>query len=189
VPNEQSPGRATNRIPRRWTDLVEDVVAWTLTVLSLLTVFTAVIVGTGTFGEIAEKLRAEASTRTLVTATVLESVPMLALEQPPSDVPARWIGPDGQPRTDIVTVAAGTNAGDEVPIWMDRSGARVPPPPTQFSAVGAGLLSGFSVLLAGGTVAGTVWLLVRRATVAANARRWGREWDTVGPRWTARGPH
>ena len=120
----------------------------------------------------------------MVTATVLESVPMLAIEQPPSDVPGRWIGPDSQPRTGLVTVGAGTNAGDEVRIWIGQDGARVSAPPTQSNAVGAGLLSGLGVLLVGGTVVGGVWLLVRRATASANARRWEREWDTIGPRWT-----
>jgi hypothetical protein len=185
VPSEQKRCRATDRMPRRWTDLVEDVVAWVLVVVSLLTVIVAFVVGIGTFGDAAEKERAEAGMRTMVTATVLESVPMLALEQPPSDVPARWIGPDGQPRTDLVTVVAGTNAGDEVSIWVDRSGARVPAPPAQLNAVGAGLLSGLGVLFAGGMVLGAVWLLVRRATAAANARMWEREWATIGPRWTA----
>jgi hypothetical protein len=183
VRNEQRGRRATDRIRRRWTDLVEDAVAWALIVLSLMMVIAAFVVGLGTFGESVEKQSAEAGTRTMATATVLESVPILANEQPPSDVPARWIGPDGRPRTGLVTVAAGTNAGNEVPIWLARDGARVPAPPTQSNAVGAGLVSGLGVLLAGETVVGGVWLLVRRATAAANARRWEREWDIIGPRW------
>ena len=173
-----------DRMPRRWTDVAEDAAAWALIVLSLLTVLVATLVGLGTFGDTARKARAEAGTQTMVTATVLESVPMLALEQPPSDVPARWTGPDGEPRTGIVTVVAGTEAGDEVPIWVDRTGVRVPPPQAQLDAAGAAFLSGFAVLIAGETLCGGGWLLVRRVTAAANARRWAREWDTVGPSWT-----
>jgi hypothetical protein len=175
---------SADRMPRRWTDVAEDAAAWALIVLSLLTVLVATVVGLGTFGETARNAHAEAGTQTMVTATVLESVPMLALEQPPSDVPARWTGPDGEPRTGIVTVVAGTKAGDEVPMWIDRTGVRVPPPRPQLDAVGAGFLSGFAVLIAGETLCGGGWLLVRRVTAAANARRWAREWDTVGPSWT-----
>jgi hypothetical protein len=179
--------RATDRMPRRWTDLVEDAVAWALIVLSLLTVLVALIVGVGAYGDTANRARADERKPTMVTATVLESVPMLAVEQPPSDVPVSWIGPDGQSRTGIVTVLAGTMAGAEISIWVDRTGARVPAPQTtKLDAVGAALLSGFGVLLAGETALGAVWVLVRRATAAANARRWEREWKTVGRSWGKR---
>jgi hypothetical protein len=188
VLNEQLHGQAAGRMPRRWTDLVEDGATWVLIVLALLTVTVAFVVGIGTFRDTAEHQRTEAQTRTLVTATVLETAPMLAIEQLAADVPARWIGPDGQPRTGIVTVVAGTFAGDEVSIWVDRNGARIPEPRPQLSAVTGGLLSGLAVLVAGGTLLAAVWLLVKRATAAANARRWGREWAAVGPRWAIRGP-
>ncbi|QYN41054.1 hypothetical protein K1T35_47790 (plasmid) [Pseudonocardia sp. DSM 110487] len=144
----------------------------------------AFVVGNGTFGETAATQRAEAGTRMLVTATALESMPMLALEQPLFGVPARWIGPDGQPRTEMVPVVVGTKAGDEVPIWMDRNGARVPAPSPHSTAVAAGFLSGLGILAAGAAVLGAVWQLVRRSTAAANVRSWGREWATIGPRWT-----
>jgi hypothetical protein len=183
--DEQKGGRATGRMPRRATDLVEDVVAWTLTALLLVTATVALIVGIGTAAGTADEVRAEAGTRTMVTAMLLESVPLLALEQPPSDVPASWTGPDGQPRTGVVTVQS-ANAGDQVPIWIDRDGARVPPPPTESYAVGAGIVSGLGVLLPGWTVLALVWLLVRRATATANARWWERKWDAVGPHWTER---
>jgi hypothetical protein len=172
-----------DRMPRRWTDVAEDAAAWALIGLSLLTILAAMVVGLGAFGDTAQTERA-ADAGTPTTATVLESVPMLALEQPSGDVPARWTGPGGEPRSGIVTVVAGTNAGDEVPIWMDRTGARVPSPRTQLDAIGAAFLSGFAVLIAGETLCGGGWLLVRRVTAAANARRWAREWDTVGPSWT-----
>jgi hypothetical protein len=149
----------------------------------LLTGVIALVVGIGTFGSTAEEARGQAGTGTMVTATYLESVPQLALEQPPSDVPATWTGPDGQPRTGVVA-AVGVRAGDQVQIWVDPYGARVSPPPTQVDAVGAGVTSGLAVLLAGGIVLAAVWLLVRRATDAANVRRWEREWAMVGPRWS-----
>jgi hypothetical protein len=171
-----------DRMPRRWTDVAEDAAAWALIVLSLLTVLAATVVGLGTLGDTARQERAAAGTP--ATATVLESVPMLALEQPSSDVPARWTGPDGEPRTGIVTVVAGTKAGDGVPIWTDPAGARVPSPRTQLDAVGAAFLSGFAVLIAGEAMCGGGWLLVLRVTAAANARRWAREWAAVGPSWT-----
>jgi hypothetical protein len=79
--------------------------------------------------------------------------------------------------------AAGTFAGDEVPIGVDHSGSPVPAPPPQLSAAIKGLLSGLSVLVAGGTVLAAMWLFVRRVTAAANGRQWGREWAAVAPRW------
>jgi hypothetical protein len=104
---------------------------------------------------------------------------MLTIERVAADVSARWTDPDGRPKSGIVTVPAGTFAGDEVPIWVDHSGAPVSAPPPQLSAAFKGLLSGLSVLVAGGTVLAAMWRFVRRVTATANARRWGREWAAV----------
>jgi hypothetical protein len=183
VPNEQMHSQTTSRMPRRWTDLVEHAAAWALIVLALLTATAAVVVGIGTFDDAAEEQRSGAPPRTLVAATVLETAPMLTIDRVAADVPARWTGPDGRPKTGIVTVPAGTFAGDEIPIWVDHSGAPVPAPPPQLRAAIKGLVGGLSVLVAGGTVLAALWLFVRRATAAANARQWGREWATVAPRW------
>jgi hypothetical protein len=169
-------------MPRRWTDLIEHATAWALIVLALLTAPAALVVGIGTFDDAAKEQRG-ARPRTVVAATVLETAPTLTIEHVAADVPARWPGPDGQPKTGIVTVPAGTFAGDEIPIWVDHSGAPASAPPPQLSAATRGLLSGLSVLAAGATVLAAMWLTVRRVTAAVNAHRWGREWATVAPRW------
>lgn len=100
-----------------------------------------------------------------------------------SDVPARWRLSDGATRTGVVRVADGRKAGNEIPIWLDRSGRPVDPP-----------VSALDVWAAGATAAVCGWLVVVGLLalacfgfhVALNRRRfraWQTEWTTVEPKW------
>jgi hypothetical protein len=189
VPGEHEHRRAGDaRIPRRVTDVVEDAVAWLLTAASLLLVALALATGVGAHDRAAERARTEAMQLTTVTATLLEPTPGVVSEsgyRPPVDVQARWIGPDGVPRTGRVPVVGAAAAGSDVTVWLDRDGA-VTWRSSGIEAVASGVVSGIGVLFVGGVVLVVVWLLVRRAIGAINARRWAREWAVVGPEWTAR---
>jgi hypothetical protein len=186
VPGEQEDRRAAvGRLPRRATDLIEDVVVWVLLCASLLLVAVALIAGVGAHGRVNDRIRTHTDDRTMVPATVLAQAPLVPLD-PGSriGVEAQWVGPDGVRRTGLVPVTGATPAGAEVTVWLDRSGAAVEPPPAGVDAVAAGIFTGIAVLAVGASVLGVVWLLVRRGIDALNCRRWAREWADIGPEWT-----
>lgn len=189
MPNEQKrPVAAATRMPRRPTDLVEDAAAWVVLAAVLLLAVVALAVGIGTYDRIAERARVEAGERTKVTATLLAAAPAVTVQtryRPSIGVEAQWTGPDGASRTGRVPVAGAADAGDEVPVWVDRDGALAKPSTTGFEAVSTGIVSGLGVLLFGAAPLGLAWRLVLRATEAANSRRWEREWAKVGPDWSA----
>ncbi|GAA3064273.1 membrane protein [Pseudonocardia yunnanensis] len=187
VPNEQGRHVENTEMPRRMTDLVEDAVTWVLISASLLLIVAAMVVGVLAHGRVAERALAEGQERTKVTATVLETSPLFPSDsgyQPRVAVEATWVGLDGEPRTGPVPATGGTPAGSEVAVWLDRNGTVVEPPPTGFELVAAGVLAGVGVILLGGSVLALVWVRVKRAINAANARSWEREWDVMGPKWT-----
>lgn len=189
MPNEQKRHVDDTEMPRRRTDLVEDAVTWMLLSASLLLLVAAMVTGVIAHGRVAERALAEAQERTRVTATVLETSPLVPSDsgyQPRVPVEATWVGLDGEQRTGRVPVTGGTPAGSEVAVWLDRDGTVVEPPPTGFEVVAAGVLTGVGVLLLGGSVLVLIWVRVKRAINAANARRWDREWDDIGPKWTDR---
>ncbi|GAA1213386.1 hypothetical protein GCM10009608_57550 [Pseudonocardia alaniniphila] len=186
VPGEQDEQHAAVRkLPRRATDLIEDVVVWVLLSASLLLVAAALIAGVGAHGRVNERIHTQSQDRTMLPARVLAQAPVVPLD-PGSRiaVEVEWVGPDGVRRTGFVPVPAAAPAGSEVPVWVDRTGATVDPPPARVDAVAAGIFTGIAVLAVGASVLGVVWLLVRRGIDAVNARRWAREWADIGPEWT-----
>lgn len=189
MPNGQKRHAEDSEMPRRRTDLVEDAVTWILISASLFLLVAAMVAGLIAHGRVAERALAEAQARTRVTATVLETSPLVPSDsgyQPRVPVEATWVGLDGEQRTGRVPVTGGTPAGSEVAVWLDRDGTVVEPPPTGFEVLAAGVLTGVGVLLVGGSVLALVWVKVERAIDEANARRWDREWDDIGPKWTGR---
>ena len=180
---------AATRIPRRATDIVEDAGAWVLLVAALLLVVVALAVGIGAYTQTAERARVEAQDRTTVTGTLLADAPPVYGQEgypAPVSAEAQWTGPDGGTRTGRVPVTGAADAGDQVLVWVDRGGALAKPPPTGFEAVLTGFVRGLGVLLVGAAPLGLAWLLILRATAAANSRRWEREWAQAGPDWSAR---
>ncbi|WP_433284147.1 Rv1733c family protein [Pseudonocardia sp. CA-142604] len=174
-------------MPRRITDLVEDAVTWMLIAAALLLLVAAMVAGVIAHGRLAERALAEGQERTRVTATVLETSPLFVSDSgyhPRVAVEATWVGLGGEHRTGRVPATAGTPVGSEVAVWLDHNGTVVEPPPTGFEVVAAGVLTGVGVLLLGGSVLALIWVRVKRAINAANARHWDREWDDIGPKWT-----
>ena len=99
-------------------------------------------------------------------------------------VPARWSGPAGQPRSGKVPAPPGSKAGQLVQVWVDGSG-RVTGPPL----VGAELTQrvlGAEVLapLALGVVLLMVAFVVRWLLNRRRLRDWEVGWASIGPRWS-----
>ena len=177
------------RLPRRATDRIEDVVAWLLTTLGLLVAVLAATTGARLHAEGAHRVDVETQERTQVQAVLLERAPTVLGDKArgarpmPVSVPARYPAPDGTERVADAQVQGPLPAGAAVPIWIDRSGKITAPVraahPMASAATGAA-----GVLIVGALVLGGLWAGVRRTILRVNLARWEREWAQVEPRWT-----
>jgi len=95
----------------------------------------------------------------------------------------RWTPPGGTPHTGQAEVPAGTQAGRQVPVWLDGHGALrdnpSDPAQTQARAVVFGLMVSAVLVLVVLGLRGLALLTINhwRATALE------REWAQVGPRW------
>jgi hypothetical protein len=179
------PTRATGRLPRRATDRVEDVVSWVLLAALLVVAVAAVVVGLAV-RDTAARARIESVDRVPATAVLTADAPTVPSPYPTTvrlATPAAWVDAAGRRHTGVVDALEGTPAGTVVPVWLDRSGAVVPAPPTDQEGVIAGVVAGGMVLVGGAVVLGSVWLATRRLTDWRNDLAWEREWARVGPAW------
>lgn len=173
-------------LPRRVTDRVEDVVAWALAAAALLLVVIACVAGLAVYGQAMERAELESRSTSQVSAVLLEDAPLLTGElgeRLPVRAPARWTDPAGREHSGLVTVAAASQAGTEVELWVDKAGEVASRPVRPLNAVVGGITASFGVLCAGGTILGAIWLGVRALTARRNDRSWEREWEQVEPDW------
>lgn len=173
------------RLPRRATDRVEDVVAWLLIAAGLLLVVLAGAAARDVHRDSLERARVENGQRHQVSAVLIAGS---------SGMPgryesriARWTGPDEQPRIGRVPVpGVWGRPGDRVQVWVDDTGAPARPPATSAEAVQAAVVTAVAVLMAGLVLLGAAWLGLRALTARCNDARWEREWARVGPLWSRR---
>jgi len=179
----------STRLPRRPTDHVEDLGAWVLGVLGCFLLLVAVLTGSAADQQVSEQGRAESAVSISVTAVLIEDAPLIVggydNPGPMTSAAARWIAPDGRECTGQVMVGAGRRAGSAVTIWVDRAGAVVDKPATAAGALLTGVSVALGLALADLCVVVIAWMVLRRLTTARNLRRWEREWERVGPGWTA----
>jgi hypothetical protein len=148
----------------------------------------AIAVGQWAYTGAARAERAENAAWHPVTAIVLQGVPKAPANPygaaDVAQVPARWTAPDGTRRTGTVTAAGGTDKGDTMTIWTDRSGVQTGPPlePPQVAdrAVLAGTLTVFGIA----SLLMTIGVLIHRALDRRRLAAWDAEWDVAGPHWT-----
>jgi hypothetical protein len=133
----------------------------------------------------------QAADRHVVAARLLEDLytPARGAPRPPRRPgTAVWTDPGGAQRRGPVWVPAGSTAGTEVMVWLDRAGNRTLPPlsagDVTSRAVSQGLGTSTALLLA---AVGT-HLTVRALLDRNRYRRWAAEWAAVEPVWTGTGP-
>jgi hypothetical protein len=182
------------RLPRRPTDRIEDLVAWVLTALGLLTALLAVVTGVRLYGDGMHRIGLEARERTQVQAVLLEPAPAKALGEKPRGaravavpVPVRYTAPDGTEHLADVPATGPLPAG-VVPLWVNRSGEVVGAPGRTTDAVGRAAVGAAGILLVGPLILAGSWAGVRAGTRRVNIARWEREWTQVEPRWSGRTP-
>ena len=173
------------RLPRRATDRVEDAVAWFLTAVGFLVVIAAVVAGASMYTQ-----QTDTAGKQVGHAVLLEDAKVIGVGDPgtvlPAPVKAMWTDRDGAQRTGVIFVKPTATAGSRVDVRIDAGGRATAASSGHVYAVVGGIVIGLLVVLCGGALIGLAWGGVRRVTGAQNARRWGREWERVGPTWTGR---
>ncbi|GAB3572418.1 membrane protein [Amycolatopsis endophytica] len=151
--------------------------------LALVAVPVSVLVVSQVYGTQASIARAQQTDRSPVMALVLAEAGTFVAGGPVSqvqEVPALWVLPDGTERTGPIAVAAGTDRGARLPIWVDGEGEPVPPPLSMFNALGIALSVGLLLWLGVVLVLALVVLGVHCALDRARAAAWAREWERLG---------
>jgi hypothetical protein len=182
------------RLPRRPTDRVEDLAAWVLTTLALLTTVLAVFTASRLYFAQLQRVEVETRERTQVQAVLLEPARGAfqadhrgqGVRPLPVTVAVRFVAPDGAERRADAKVVGPLPAGVTVPIWLDRSGAVTDAPADHIDAVMEAVTGGGTVLVAGGAVLGGLWWALHSWLLRLNTARWGREWAQVEPQWSRR---
>jgi hypothetical protein len=174
-----------DRMPRRPTDRVEDLVAWLLAAAGLLTLMLAGTVAGAVHSDGVARSSTEATHRHEVAAELIARPgPMSGRYQVGT---ARWTATDGVVHTGRVPVTAirpGTDG--TLRIWIDDAGALSHPPTTPGQAVQAAAVAFVAVALIGLALLAGAWAGVQVFIDRRNAARWEREWARVGPRWSRR---
>ncbi|TCN35022.1 hypothetical protein EV644_11743 [Kribbella orskensis] len=96
----------------------------------------------------------------------------------------QWFDASGSPREGSADILIGTEAGTELTIWLDRTGAMVRAPRESADSAAVGVVAGVTMLMLAWPF---LWGLFRLARLLLDRRRaqdWGREWEQVSPRWT-----
>jgi hypothetical protein len=101
-------------------------------------------------------------------------------------VPARWVGPNGQPRSGNIAVEVGLAAGRTVPIWVDAAGRPTDAPLThravQARAATVAAVATLALVIVVSFLAWAGRKLLDRRRLAD----WELAWAIVGPKWTKR---
>jgi hypothetical protein len=173
----------------RTSDRVEGLLLLGVLIAALVAVPLAVAAGRASYESGIRTSHALAAKGHWGSATLLQNAPTSATSESDSAsltslARAKWRTPEGDWRRGKIPVRAGTEAGTEVKVWINDSGAATRPPlrPSQVSdkAVATGLTTWMALEL-GVAIAYIMlrWLVDRRRLAS-----WDAEWARVAPRWT-----
>jgi hypothetical protein len=177
------PGRRDARLPRRRSDRLADLAAWTVCAAILVLLGATVLVGLGVHGDLSDRAAAEERDRTPVTAILSEDVPILPEggNRVPTDI--HWTDRAGVEHVGRIEVTGPKQAGDPVDAWVTTAGRLVRGPLTGAETVFVALASAGMVLTIGGLVVAMLGHLTSRGIARLHASEWEREWAEVEPRW------
>ena len=175
---------------RRGIDRMERAV-WILLAIGFLAVapMLAPMAGRAAQSTNSGQIRQEQSWRE-VKAVLLERAPDHYYGYSSSEavwVRGRWRSPAGRVMTGMIPTEPGTPSGTAVPIWVDHDGRLTGRQPVTADLISARVVAIEVLAVAGLAIlalllaAGVRWLTNRRRMTY-----WTIEWDSFGPRWSAR---
>ncbi|QYX75914.1 Rv1733c family protein [Streptomyces akebiae] len=169
---------------RRLSDVIEAWIILAGWVLALAGGLYAGLAGADAVQRSADRQRTE---RREVPAALVEDakgqVPARAAGDPRVWATVRWTAPDGSARTGKARVPATSPAGEQVTVWIDKSGHLTAPPLTDGQARSHAAAGGLLVAVGAG---GIVLAAVSVARFHLNQRRmrqWAVEWERIDTRW------
>ncbi|WP_433158504.1 Rv1733c family protein [Kribbella sp. CA-247076] len=172
---------------RRRVDRLESALLVSALVAALLVVPAAVVLGTTITARAEEKADRHRALLQSVPARTLESTAEAVPSSPgqvTSTVRIGWLDPSGVAREGTADVVIGTEAGAELTVWLDASGAltRAPREPADSAALGTS--AGMTLPMLAWPLLWATFRLARRPLDRRRAEDWAREWERVSVRWT-----
>lgn len=170
---------------RRPCDRIEGAVAF-----SLLAAFLTTAVGAACFaGRLCQSEHAAAARLRPAVAVLSQPGPVTSSQATAAE--ATWWLPDGTVRSGSLTTVTApaiyyAPAGKSVPVWLDRSGEPLAPPPSPGDMIFSALLAGITITAGAAVVLILCYLLCRMALDRHRLARWEAAWAAVGPQWTSR---
>jgi hypothetical protein len=183
-------GRRFDRNPlRRPADRAETIVLALLLVAFLVGApLAAFASGTWVHAMARRAEVAQAASRHQVTAVVLTKAGAAAVGSwnLASVAPARWTAPDGTVVTGELPVPAYTSAGAKVRVWTTRDGQPTSPPMGDSQVASMTQLGEIAGAAAVAVLLAVVGVLARSSLDKRRMAAWDADWQSTGPRWTAR---
>lgn len=182
VPQRDNPLRRPSDRLRMWVDVL------LLAVLALGSVTAGLAAGSAGYDAQTARVQQQAEWRqtTARVTTAPEGAPGLGPDAASQQARIRWTDDRGENRTAIVPVPDGATRGEEIRIWIDRSGAVTSRPDSPASPVLDGWAAGLMAAGAVITVTLTARIGARRLFDRHHDRCWEEEWATVEPQWAGR---
>ena len=183
-------GRRLDRNPlRRASDRAETIVLVLLLVAVLAGAPLAAFASGAWVHTMAQRAEvAQAASRHQVTAVVLTTAGAATAGSwnLTSVAPARWTAPDGTVVTSELPVPAYTSAGAKVRVWTTRDGQLTSPPMGESQVASITQLGEIAGAAAVAVLLAFVGVLARSSIDKRRMAAWDADWQSTGPRWTAR---
>lgn len=95
----------------------------------------------------------------------------------------RWSGVGGASRVENVEVGQAIDRGSKIVVWVDGADRIVAKPLTERQLRAAEVAFTFGLIALGEAMCAALMACLLAAAGARAQRAWGREWETVGPKW------
>ncbi|HSA48764.1 MAG TPA: hypothetical protein VLH10_01450 [Yinghuangia sp.] len=135
--------------------------------------------------------QAELARRHQVSAVLQQDIggvdSLLPLGSGGTSVDARvsWTQADGSLRTAVAPVPAPGSSGETTTVWLDEAGNPVEEPAPPSRAVLDAAAVAVAALLCGGAAVLILYATEQKLFMRSRQRAWTRDWDRIGPTWTA----
>ena len=162
----------------RTTDRIEALVFVLAVAVTLFAAPITAAVGTAVYDSSRHVYAEQADTRHTVTATVTDVPATQIVRTGTITVPARWTA-GGAEHTGAVKAQSTAKTGDRIEIWVDNTGAQVPPPtPTSRAAVEA-VTGALVIWISVAAIAATVFTATRAISDRIRFTGWQHDLDTL----------
>jgi hypothetical protein len=172
---------------RRPVDRIEGAVLVVLSAALLVAVAVAAVLGTHAY----QSQRAASASLHPAVAVLIQAGPFYGSMARIGQAEARWRDRAGGERSGVLTAVStpgivGAAAGDQIPVWLNRSGQPVAPPVSRVAMVVYALAEGAAAAGGAGVALLICYALCRHALDWRRLAAWESAWSLTGPRWTTR---